>query len=257
MSVDYSRNIILAPRGNDRRELAVGELHIPDLWHVAEYLREHGQERASSAVLETWHIANDLKLNIAGDTEAEAITPIEAVYDGAPSAPVVGRISPGVVERFAPFGEDTPARLEVATGEDVVAAVVAGLNEDTSGRPAGQIVADLWQAKIGSPITEEERNEVLEAWLQSVQAETIRKKVLAREQAARDARKFLDRFHPPGPLYRRTEDGSAAFGALLEKADRDSAVAWMAEGARRLLDLFADNPTPSDEEIADALTVEG
>ena len=36
------------------------EAGIPDLWHVATYLRGQGQERAANAVLHTWHLAHDL-----------------------------------------------------------------------------------------------------------------------------------------------------------------------------------------------------
>ncbi len=37
---------------------------IPDLWHIAMGL---SPGRAREAVLETWHLAHDLKKNLAGD----------------------------------------------------------------------------------------------------------------------------------------------------------------------------------------------
>lgn len=36
-------------------------IEIPDLWHLAMALRDWGMEPASAAVLETWHLAHDMK----------------------------------------------------------------------------------------------------------------------------------------------------------------------------------------------------
>ncbi len=90
--IDYERNIILAPHGSARREVSLNEVHIPDLWRLGEMLRKMGPnfsfkypepthdvgvhfingEVLSEAVLKVWHLAHDLKRNLAGDTEPKS-----------------------------------------------------------------------------------------------------------------------------------------------------------------------------------------
>ena len=45
-------------------------VEIPDLWHLAMALRDWGMEPASAAVLETWHLAHDLKKALAAAQSA-------------------------------------------------------------------------------------------------------------------------------------------------------------------------------------------
>ena len=75
--------IILAMGGSDRREVSLVDLEIPDMWHLAEALstlnkrckhlqscplaplgREGWPESDARMVLETWHLAHDLKDNL-------------------------------------------------------------------------------------------------------------------------------------------------------------------------------------------------
>ena len=37
---------------------------VPDLWHAAMYLRDHGQDHFADQVLDAWHLAHDLKKHI-------------------------------------------------------------------------------------------------------------------------------------------------------------------------------------------------
>lgn len=40
---------------------------IPDLWHIAERLRESGEIRDADTVLECWHLAHSLLVHINSD----------------------------------------------------------------------------------------------------------------------------------------------------------------------------------------------
>ena len=56
--------IIRSPEGKDRREVHIEHIHIPDLWRIAMELKAQGMNTHSDMVLETWHIAHDLKYHI-------------------------------------------------------------------------------------------------------------------------------------------------------------------------------------------------
>ncbi|OHD18654.1 MAG: hypothetical protein A2Y38_19475 [Spirochaetes bacterium GWB1_59_5] len=56
--------IVLAPKGTARREVKPCEIEVPDLWHIAMWLKAHQMERESQMVLETWHLAIDLRDHI-------------------------------------------------------------------------------------------------------------------------------------------------------------------------------------------------
>ena len=45
----------------DRRTIRVEQIHIPDLWHTADWLREEGFNEAAENVLNVWHLAHDLR----------------------------------------------------------------------------------------------------------------------------------------------------------------------------------------------------
>lgn len=93
---DYSRKVILSPKGLNRREVSLSEVRIADLWHAAKRLNEledadehrkidpddlelveefverrrQGKTRGSALrdlILEVWHLAHDLKSNLAND----------------------------------------------------------------------------------------------------------------------------------------------------------------------------------------------
>jgi hypothetical protein len=64
---DYGKKVILSPKGSARKEVPIGEINIPDLWHIAMAYPENSRER--EAILETWHLAHDLKRNLAGDVD--------------------------------------------------------------------------------------------------------------------------------------------------------------------------------------------
>lgn len=55
--------IIRNPNGSARHEVDVNDIVVPDLWHVAMWLRRQGETEASAEVLETWHLCHDL-LNV-------------------------------------------------------------------------------------------------------------------------------------------------------------------------------------------------
>lgn len=83
MSVNYDRKVVLSPKGTNRREVALKDIHIPDLWHVYLALKddpyfsdkvlgvyEDGSPKSvADAVLECWHLTKDLYANLAGDVE--------------------------------------------------------------------------------------------------------------------------------------------------------------------------------------------
>jgi hypothetical protein len=86
---DYERKVVLCPRGKDRREVTINEITVPDLWHDYESLikcadwldgelmnptkntlisdRANVLRRIAERVKETWHLALDMKKNLAGD----------------------------------------------------------------------------------------------------------------------------------------------------------------------------------------------
>lgn len=51
------RTIVLFPNGEARREVLASHIEVPDLWHFAMKLKGDDQK----AVLETWHLANELR----------------------------------------------------------------------------------------------------------------------------------------------------------------------------------------------------
>tara|TARA_R110000751_G_C13407630_1_gene438548 strand:- start:148 stop:333 length:186 start_codon:yes stop_codon:yes gene_type:complete len=56
---------------NERSEqFTYQDRQIPDLWHLAMALKDWGMEPASAAVLETWHLAHDLKKALAAAQSA-------------------------------------------------------------------------------------------------------------------------------------------------------------------------------------------
>ncbi len=72
--------VVLRPDGEARREVPLEEIEIPDLWHIAMLFNEGKAARVASIfeeqemvdrireeILETWHLAHDLKRNLAGD----------------------------------------------------------------------------------------------------------------------------------------------------------------------------------------------
>lgn len=56
--------VILAPNGAARHEVELSEIEVPDLWHIASALRDEHKPRAANAVLECWHLAQDLIWNL-------------------------------------------------------------------------------------------------------------------------------------------------------------------------------------------------
>lgn len=52
--------------GTSQREEPIAEITIPDCWHAAEVLRAQGYPQMADAVMETWHLAHDLKRHVQG-----------------------------------------------------------------------------------------------------------------------------------------------------------------------------------------------
>ena len=53
--------ITLCEGGTGEKEIAVKEIQIPDLWHIASWLKNKGMEREAEMVLEVWGLAHDMK----------------------------------------------------------------------------------------------------------------------------------------------------------------------------------------------------
>ena len=66
---DYSTTVILSPGGTAREEVKLSDIHIPDLWHLGQGLIKDGRKRSGENVLTVWHLAHDLKRNLAEDTD--------------------------------------------------------------------------------------------------------------------------------------------------------------------------------------------
>ncbi len=56
--------IIRAPKGEDRREISIDKIEVPDLWFIGMALIDDGNRTGGEMVLETWHLAHDLITNI-------------------------------------------------------------------------------------------------------------------------------------------------------------------------------------------------
>jgi len=63
------KTIMRSPGGTARREVAVKDIQIPDLWHIAKSVDDEGRKSAAEAVLECWHLCHDL---LAAVSEAES-----------------------------------------------------------------------------------------------------------------------------------------------------------------------------------------
>ena len=68
------KNIVRAPQGAGRTVVPINEVCIPDLWHIAMWLKDNPPPRmhdhlqgmpVHEAILETWHLTHDLLLNCA------------------------------------------------------------------------------------------------------------------------------------------------------------------------------------------------
>lgn len=69
-ATDSKTTVTIFKGGSKERTLPINELRIPDLWHLACWLGENegtvpNGKLASELVLETWHIAHDLKRHIS------------------------------------------------------------------------------------------------------------------------------------------------------------------------------------------------
>ena len=62
-ALEEPATIIRHPKGQGREEVNIDDVQIPDLWHIAMALPEPHQ----SMILETWHLAHDLLLNLRGE----------------------------------------------------------------------------------------------------------------------------------------------------------------------------------------------
>ena len=62
--------VILAARGQARREVELSEVRVPDLWHIATDFGSGTKEstltptQKREVVLECWHLAHDLLANL-------------------------------------------------------------------------------------------------------------------------------------------------------------------------------------------------
>lgn len=61
--------ITRAKGGTGEREVEIATLQVPDLWHVASFLKDKGHTDASLAVLECWHLCHDLLRHIRESEE--------------------------------------------------------------------------------------------------------------------------------------------------------------------------------------------
>lgn len=69
--------VTLSKGARNERTVEAQELEIPDLWHLHLWLKEKGDPSAGM-VLNTWHIAHDLKRHIMAREEP---SPLEALAD--------------------------------------------------------------------------------------------------------------------------------------------------------------------------------
>ena len=63
-SISEVKTITRAPEGAARRVVPIQQVEIPNLWHVAQHLRDNVSTTFADAVLECWHLCHDLRLNL-------------------------------------------------------------------------------------------------------------------------------------------------------------------------------------------------
>ena len=68
MNINQHKVKLLNASGKPRE---IGE--IPDLWHIAEGVRNQAGGKAGDAVLEVWHMAHDMKDAITNQDQARVI----------------------------------------------------------------------------------------------------------------------------------------------------------------------------------------
>ena len=61
------KTVIRSPGGAGRREVLLSSVLVPDLWHVAQGLKNEGRPKAGDQVLEVWYLAHDLLANLRGE----------------------------------------------------------------------------------------------------------------------------------------------------------------------------------------------
>ena len=59
-----TKTITLSKGGSDERTVPIGQITIPDLWHLADSIRVQVDDVAAEMVLEVWHLAHDFKRHI-------------------------------------------------------------------------------------------------------------------------------------------------------------------------------------------------
>lgn len=64
--------VVLSPGGSGRRAVPIGQVTIPDVWHLIEYLKRKGMTLEADEVTTLWHLAHDLKKNLDGTIPEQA-----------------------------------------------------------------------------------------------------------------------------------------------------------------------------------------
>ena len=76
--------ITLGAGGSAERQVPCGQIQIPDLWHIANFIAAQGRsaeertraEQMAEAILRVWHVAHDLQNHILRQTDP---TPVEVL----------------------------------------------------------------------------------------------------------------------------------------------------------------------------------
>lgn len=67
------KTIIRSAKGKSRREINIDDIKVPDLWHIAMYMKKNGLEKDAEEILDTWGLAHDLLKNIKADELGEKL----------------------------------------------------------------------------------------------------------------------------------------------------------------------------------------
>lgn len=52
---------------DERKDVPLEDIRIPDLWHIALRFRDEGENEVADQILYTWHIAHDMLNTIKGE----------------------------------------------------------------------------------------------------------------------------------------------------------------------------------------------
>lgn len=121
------KQVTLARGGSKEKTVDIDKINIPDMWHLASWLRngdsanlsKEQRETQAEWLLKTWHIAHDFKRHIAEQTTTNIKHELAKIADRLSKAPVTAR---GSAPRLYTQTERSAQQIGMLESEVVYAA---------------------------------------------------------------------------------------------------------------------------------------